>query len=357
MAALAPLLPFADVQARLNIIFPASFPDRGILVGEMAAKVFFVALYGGYIDGAGRYFRPSTVIRFSHEQAAKTSDEERMAWLAASAAPGYKPEGGQWYADNSREPVRDDLIRNRAIPIGVIKKREGVPPTSPAPIYSLAAPFAELFHPALTDADLEKAAVAWQEKNLDAMTLKRMKLLASGVKAKAGQVEVTLPTTGKTLRLAPGEASAITRDVCESLASRMCEAPVVVHVSLSDMKLFKELEGEAEAVGLKFNPSAELPDVVFVDIAHDTGMQVYFVEVVHSDGPVTELRKQALLKIAKDAGIAPEHVQLLTAFDDRNSPGFKKRVSEIARGTAVWFRSEPDLVVKLEHLPERQAKA
>ena len=343
------LLPLEQVQERLQVIFPTSFPDRGLLVGEMAAKVFFVALYGNFVDGAGHYFRPSTVIRFSHEQKTKTTDEQRQAWLMACHAPGYKP-ANQWYADNTREPVRDDLIRNRLMPIGIVLKRPGLPPTSPAPIYAIAQPFAALFDPALEGEALEAAVTAWQDKHLDTMTLKRMRLLAKGVHAKAGQVEVTLPTTGKMLRLAPGDASTITRDVCEVLAKKLCVAPVVVHVSLSDMKLFKELEGEAEAIGLKLDTSAELPDVVFADVGHETGMTLTFVEVVHSDGPITELRKKSLLDIAKAAGIEPQHVTMVTAFEDRNASAFKKRVSELARGSSVWFRSEPDMLVDFRPL-------
>ena len=353
---LPPLLTLPQVSERLNVIFPTTFPDRAILVGDMAARMFFVLLYGGFIDGSGRYLRPSTVIRFSLEQAELVSDEERMAWLATCQAPGHVIRGKQWYADNSREPLRDDLIRNRAMPIGIIVKREGVPPTSPAPIYALAAPFARLFDQTLQGEELDQAVAAWQEKHLDPMTLKRMRLLAQGVKAKEGQVVVELPTTGKTLRLAPGDASSITKDVCEVLSKRLLEQPVVIHASISDTKLFRELEGEAEAVGLKFNPSAELPDVVMVDIGHDYGLVVAFIEVVHSDGPITELRKQALLRIAAEAGIAPEHVRLITAFDDRNAPAFKKRVSELARESMVWFRSEPELILRLDTLPERQAK-
>ena len=316
----------------------------------MAAKMVFVALYGGFIEGTTRYFRPSTIIRFSHEQAGLTDKDDRLEWISVCQTQGYEPHGKPWYADNSREPLRDDLIRNRAIPLGIVKKREGVPPTSPAPIYQLSETFAALFDPALADEELEEAVTTWQNKHLDPMTLKRMKLLASGVMAKEGQVTVNLPTTGKTLRLAAGEASSITKDVCEVLAKKMCVGPVVVHVSLSDMKLFKELEGEAEAVGLKFNANAELPDVVFADIGHEDGMLVTFVEVVHSDGPISELRRKALLKIAKDAGIASKHVQLVTAFEDRNSPAFRKRFSELARGSSVWFRSEPDMLMELRPL-------
>jgi hypothetical protein len=338
------------VQQRLAEVFPENFPDRSILVGEMAARLIFVALYGGFVEGVERYFRPSTVIRFSLEQAARTSDRHRLSWLAVSQAPGYQTIGKQWYADNTRESLRDDLIRNRAIPIGIIQKREGIAPTSPSPIYRLSAPFASLFDPELTGDELESAIEEWQENFLDDATLMRMRLLAEGVKAKEGQVYVTLPTTEKTLRLAPGEASMITRDVCEDLAGRLMHTPVVVHLSISDQKTFPELAGEMKAVGLKINPSAELPDLVVVDIDGKNKGTVAFIEVVHSDGPITELRKQALLRIAEDAGIVAERVQLITAFEDRNSPAFKKRVSELARGSMVWFRSEPDLLIQISSL-------
>jgi hypothetical protein len=352
-----PHLPaLSEVSARLQTIFPETFPDRSILVGDMAARMTFVALYGGFIDGNNRWFRPSTVINFTREQAELVSDTDRQQWLSACHAPGYEPQGKPWYAPNTREPLRDDLLRNRAIPMGIVQKREGKAITSPAPIYSLSAPFSRLLDPALTGEDLEEAISVWQEKYLDTMTLKRAALLAQGVKAKSGQVVINLPGQDKTLRLGTGEAATITKAVCEVMGPWMFEHPVVVHVSHSDKKVFKELEGEAEAIGLALDPSAELPDVVIVDIAHDSGMVVCFIEVVHSDGPITELRKQALLKIAADAGIAPEHVRMITAFDDRGAPSFRKRVSELARGSEVWFRTEPNMLIQLNTLPNRPAK-
>jgi len=350
-----PSLPLlTEVSRRLQIIFPETFPDRAILVGEMAARMAFVALYGGFIEGQSKWFRPSTVISFTHDQALLTSDADRQAWLSACHAPGFEPNGKPWYAPNTREPLRDDLIRNRAIPMGIVHKREGKPVTSPAPIYALSAPFARLLDPALQGDELAEAVFTWQEKYLDVLTLKRAALLAQGVKAKTGQVVIHLPGQDKTLRLGSGEAAAITRDVCEVLGPNMFGQPVVVHVSHSDKKTFKELDGEAAAIGLALDPSAELPDVIIVDIAHEHGLAVCFIEVVHSDGPITELRKQALLKIAADAGIRAEHVRLVTAFDDRAAPAFKKRFSELARGSEVWFRTEPELLVQLNVMPERK---
>jgi hypothetical protein len=345
-----PALPSLDlVRARLDVVFPPHFPDRTPLISEMCASLVFVCKYGNFIEGTGNWFRPSTVIRFSEEQAAKTLDEDRARWAASCQNPGFEPLGKQWYADNSREPLRDDLIRNRAMPIGIIVKREGVPPTSPAPIYAISKAFAALFDPSLTGSALGNAIDHWQEHHLDQGTLKRMRLLAQGVTAKQGQVTVTLPNSGITLRLAPGEASHITKDVCEKLAVDSLRDPLVVHVSMSDRKSFPELKGATDAVGLKFDAKAELPDVVMVNLyqPQGKGMTVVFVEVVHSDGPITELRKKALLRIAKDAGIPEKDVVLVTAFEDRNSPAYKKRTSELAFGSWVWFRSEPHLFMHI----------
>lgn len=347
MANLPALPTLEQVKQWLTLVFPATFPDRSVLVGDMAARAIFVALYGGFIEGSERYFRPSTIIRFSHAQEALTSNEQRTNWLSVSQSPGYRP-SDQWYADNTREPLRDDLIRNKAIPIGIVVKREGFAPTSPAPIYALAAAFADLFDPALSDEQRTEAINKWQAANLDPLALKRMRLLASGVKGRLGQVSVTLPTTDKVLRLAPGEASIITRDVCMELLPKLLKKPVVVHISMSDKKTAPELAEEAEAIGLKLSTSAELPDVVAVDL--DGPMVLVFVEVVHSDGPITELRRSALLRIAKDAGVPVENVKVVTAFEDREASAFRKRVSEIAHGSLVWFRSEPELLLELRTL-------
>lgn len=350
MIRLPPFVSLPFVRERLSMIFPESFPDRSILVGDMAARMVFVALYGAFVEGVNRYFRPSTVIRFGFPQAEKSTDEERYSWIASCHTPGHKSVG-QWYADNTREPLRDDLIRNRAVPVGLILKREGVPTTSPAPIYCLAESFAKLFDPAIDESSLVELIGAWQERNLDPMVLQRMRLLRR-TGAKEGQVMVTLPTTGTSLRLPPGDASVITKDVCEALLKKIMITPVVVHISTSEIKTFRELSGEAEDIGLHIMPSAELPDIVAADTAHEDGLRLVFIEVVHSDGPITELRKESLLKIAADAGVPEKNVRMITAFEDRNSYPFKKRISELARGSDVWFRSEPGLLVRLEVLDE-----
>jgi RNAse (barnase) inhibitor barstar len=116
---------------------------------------------------------------------------------------------------------------------------------------------------------------------------------------------------------------------------------------MSDKKFFPELEGIAEKLGLKLDAQAALPDVVIVNMKAKP-IELTFVEVVHSDGVITELRKQALLEIGANMGFPKNRVHLVTAFEDRNSDIFRKRFSELGRGTHAWFRSEPHLFLTLK---------
>ncbi|MGA3015432.1 MAG: hypothetical protein ABSD71_15515 [Bacteroidales bacterium] len=56
------------LQSRLSQIFPVQFPDRTILVGDMAARVIFVFLYGNFVENQNRYLSPSHVYLFTEEQ-------------------------------------------------------------------------------------------------------------------------------------------------------------------------------------------------------------------------------------------------------------------------------------------------
>jgi BsuBI/PstI restriction endonuclease domain/BsuBI/PstI restriction endonuclease HTH domain len=347
---LSPLPTLTEISARLNQIFPVSYPDRTMVVGEMATRMVFVALYGGFIEGSTKLFRPSTITRFSLEQAALTDDQARIAWIETCHSPRKEriQSGTPWYADNTRESIRDDLIRSKAIPLGMVIKVGEKPVTSPAPIYQLGSDFAALFSPSLLGGQLEASIESWRSTHIDPGALARMRLLQQGATVRQGEVRIVLPVNGKVLRLSPGDASVITKDVCEVLTPKVFERPIVVHVSTSDQKVAPELMGEIEALQLKIDVSGELPDVVVVDVGSQFSLA--FIEVVHSDGPITELRRDALLRMAEKAGIDSKRVRLISAFEDRNSQAFKRRVSELALGTWVWFRSEPDLIMKFDSL-------
>lgn len=70
-----------------------------------------------------------------------------------------------------------------------------------------------------------------------------------------------------------------------------------------------------------------------------------FVEVVATNGAITAERQTALRAIATDAGYRSRQITFVSAFLDRNSPGFKKTASRLAWNSFAWFVSEPDRIV------------
>lgn len=326
------------------MIFPETFPDRGILVGVMAARVIFVFLYGGFIEGQGRFLRPSHIYFFTEEQAEKATDAERNHWLSVATRPGYRPEGKRWYADTSREPIRDDLMRNQLLRLGIIQKLPGHPITSSLPIHYLSTDFAALIDPELMDNALTAAIEGWQTRHLDQATLQRMALRAQGIQAKGGDVLIDMPD-GTRIRISGGPSSDIIKGVIEDFTSRHMENPAVLWLSASDKKSYPQFLELSSSIGLSFNLNAALPDLILADIGEK--VRFIFCEVVATDGAVTEARKQALLALVSESNIPTSAVQFLSAFEDREAPAFRKNFSQLALDTLVWFRTEPDLLVIL----------
>lgn len=345
------LLPIGQVRERLNQIFPGDFPDRGILVGSMASRVVYVFLYGRFVGDLGHYLRPSYVYFFTDKQAAKTSTSERLAWLASAGKAGFRPMGKRWYADTSRESIRDDLMRNTMLRLGLAHKRPGVPVNSSKPIWYLDQDFAELFESRLSGRELDRKIAEWCIKALDIGTLQRMALTAQGAHRREGEVFIDLPD-GTRIRTSAGPSSLITKDLIEQYAVRHLKNPVVLWISASDKKASPQFVALAASVGLNFDLSAELPDLILADLSDPT--RFVFCEVVATDGPMTEARKQALIDlIARKSRIPLSRLSFVTAYEDRNAAPFKKNFSRLAYDSFVWFRTEPDLLVHLSKLKER----
>jgi len=340
-----PALPSVEeVKRRLEIIFPEIFPDRSILVGIMAARVFFVFLYGGFVEGQGRFLRPSHIYFFTEEQANKITDSDRNHWLSVATRPGHRPEGKRWYADTSREPIRDDLMRNQLLRLGIIQKLRGYAVTSSLPTNYLSSDFAALFNPILDEESLAAAISAWQLRHLNPATLQRMALRAQGIQAREGDVLIEMPD-GSRIRISGGPSSQIIKGLIEDFTSRHMQNPAVLWLSASDKKAYPQFVELAAQVGLRFSLNAELPDLILADIGE--AVRFLFCEVVATDGAITETRKQALLALVSGSNIPSSAVRFLSAFEDREASAFRKNFSQIAVDSLVWFRTEPDLIVIL----------
>ena len=120
-----PTLPSVNaVQERLQLIFPDGTSNREYVTREMAAKSVFVMLYVGAVEDSGRWIRPDQVGRMTDEQAAKDRDEDREAWLIESMGRSRGDIPGRWYSVNTREPIRDETLRDGLVAVGGVVVRQ-----------------------------------------------------------------------------------------------------------------------------------------------------------------------------------------------------------------------------------------
>jgi len=346
--------PIEECRSRLERILGSTADGR--LYGRMAAAAVFVALYVGAIDGKNR-IRPTTVLWMCDEAAKRQSDGERQAWYEAAltnreAVAALLTQWGlehhPWYADNSREPLRDEIFRGWQT-VGAITRDESLATTSSKPQWSLDGGFAALFDTDLTGDNLRKAIEGWQREHLGPVGKARAEI-ARQLEASKTAVTVRLPD-GQDRKLAAGESSVILKGVIEQFAVRALARPAVLlisesrtHVDVVDNKLLARL-------GLEVQADRLLPDALLFDAGPG---DFWFVEVVFSDGAITSQRRAEFIKWAELHGIPGDRCRFLTAFLSRSVPIFRRVVPALAWGTFVWFLDEPEQMVLLEDLPERR---
>ena len=342
---LRPLLPVPEILKRLRTVFPEGTANRNYVTREIAAKTVFVMLYLGAVEGGQRWLRPDQVTRMTDAQAALASDHERNGWLHESMRPAAGNIEGRWYATNTREPIRDETLREGLVRMGAVKEREGLPTTSPKPRYALARDFTELFDPALDGAELDRRIAVWQEDNLSSGALARLAIMRRGAVAREGQVLVTFPS-GETRHMEPGRSSVISKAVVEEFASRFLDVPSVIWLSESRNRVVARDDRLAQEIGLTIRPDRNLPDLILADLGPSRPLLV-FVEVVATAGPVNEARQTALMEIAAEGGFAAEQVAFVTAYADRGDAVFMSSVGQLAWRSFAWFMSEPNHVMIL----------
>jgi hypothetical protein len=302
-------------------------------------------LYIGAVQNSGVYLAPKHVYRMTGRQAAKSQPAARTAYSRNALAPGFTAPGSRWYADNTREPIRDETLREGLLAVGAAIARDDLPTTSGKPRYALAESFAALFDPLLVDDLLDQAITAWQEKNLTKGALARITLLRHGM-AQGDAGVLTVFPNGETRRLSPGLSSVITRAVVEVFAPRFLEVPAILWLSESGNKVVARDDFLAAKIGIRIASDRNLPDLILIDLGTAEPL-IVFVEVVATDGAITSRRQEALSSLTSDAGFRPSNVAFLTAYQDREAVGFKKTVSGLAWGSFAWFMSEPEQIVQL----------
>lgn len=335
------------VAQRLPLIFPEGTPNRIYCIRELSASTVFAALYIGAVEGIGIYLGPVHVYRMTMEQAAKAEDEEREAYAENILKKNVHALGTRWYADNTREPIRDETLRDGLVAIGAVLRREDLPTTSGSPRYALKKDFAALFDPDLGEEALAEAIAAFQKKHLSKSALARVNIMLSGAAGSTSGVLVTFPS-GETRQLAPGPSSIISKAVVEVFAAAFLEKPAVIWLSESGNKVVMRDDKIANAIGLKIDASANLPDLILADLGPDEPL-IVFVEVVATDGAITPRRQEAIFALTDTAGFKRAQIAFLTAYQDREGAGFKKTVAQLAWDSFAWFVSEPQSIVILRH--------
>lgn len=344
MSALPPYASRKLVAERLPLIFPVGTPNRTYCIRELAASTVFAALYIGAVEGSGRYLGPVHVYRMTAEQEARADEADRL--LYSSTVLGKRHvEGVRWYADNTREPIRDETLRDGLVAIGAVIRREDLPTTSGLPRYALKTEFARLFDPVLVGAQLEAAIGSFQQTHLSKSALARVTIMKAGAAAGSSGVLVRFPS-GETRQLAPGPSSYIAQAVVEVFAGRFLKDPAVLWLSESGNKVVLRDDKIAAAIGLKIEADKNLPDLILADLG-PTEPLIVFVEIVATDGAVTSRRQDAIFQLTDAAGFHRRQIAFLTAYQDRESAGFKKTVAQLAWNTFAWFVSEPKHLIAL----------
>ena len=344
---LLPLLPdVPEVHARLRTIFPEGSPRRNYCVREMAARTVFVMLYVGAIEGTGTWIGPKHVVRMGDRQAGDRADLARNAYAEAIEKPGSIAPPDRWYQDNTREPIRDETLRDGLITAGAVVTRVGLATTSPKSRYALQSAFAGLFDPMVRDEVLATAVAAWQDRYLSAGSLARIRLRGRAAAAVGSKVLVTLPN-GEARQMEAGPSSTITKAIIEVFAKRFLSDPAVLWISESGNKVVQRDDELAAELGLKIETDRVLPDTILVDLAPAEPL-VVFVEAVATDGPLTAARREALLGLLTAAGFKAEQAAFVTAFEDRDTAAFRKAVADLAWGSFAWCLSEPDHIIAFD---------
>lgn len=354
------VLSIAQVRQRLEELFPEGVAGRAFLTRELAAKTIATFLF---LDAVGdpespgvRLLRPSMVAWMDDASLGNADDEDFVRGWHAAASRGQARlqnflhqrdiDWARWYADNSRESIRDEVIRPLQEAYGAVLRRSGISTTGSTPALTLADEFAAIFAPDASDAEVQRRIVAWRETNLGAAAQARLAALRRLTAEDA--VIVKLPGRG-TRQLPGGLASQITQRVIDELAPQLLHQPYVLAICHSRDPVAAEDAGELDRVGLGLDASLALPDVLLMDVDDGT---VWFVEVVATAGEISERRRTELLDWAQARGIASGKCGFVTAYRSRSDAAFRRTAGDLAWGTYAWFADEPHGIWRLSLLAD-----
>jgi len=341
-----------ECHRRLGLIFPRAAFDT-VLSSPQAAAAIVAMIYidavapdQGPVPEDQAWARPSTCTWMSDPVVAHDDADDRAAWRKAAASSrkkvnalmaewGEQPQ--QWYADNSRETLRDETF-TAWLGHGALRGRPGMPTSSSLPRWALTAAFADLFAPSLVGEALEQAIETWRATHMSPGDQLRIHTALQRDRAPHA-VSVAMPD-GTTRVLEPGEASLILKGVVEAWAPARLGDAVVLTISEPGAKILVADAVMLGRLGLTIDQATLLPDAVLVDIAAQP-VAFWIIEAVNTDGPISDRRRDDLLDWAEEQRIPRDACHFVTAFSSRSSPAARKRLKDLGVGTYAWFLDEP----------------
>lgn len=288
------------------------------------------------------------VTTMSDAQAAVMDLQGRLGWLDVARRPrrSSEPIPGRWYAENTRESIRDETFRAWAA-LGALLEDQ-VPTTSSRPRYQLARDFADLFDPILDSTSLDQRVITWQQRHLTPSALARTALVRRHAVSTAGDT-VRFPD-GTTRSLSIGPSTALAKAVIEEFVPRFLRRPIVLAVTESRQRLAYHDEAMLRTIRLVADERV-MPDIVVADLdGPNDRLRLVFVECVATAGPMSDARVVALKQWLVHQGLTDVGLAFGTAFLDRNDQAFHRFVGGLAWGTFAWCPSEPDNVYVLLEL-------
>lgn len=281
---------------------------------------------------------------------ARSGDEAFVSAWHAAAVRGQKQlralleaesqDWNRWYADNSRESVRDEVIRPLADAYGAVRRASGMATTRSTAALTLDKDFAALFEAAIGESEFHRRADAWRTGHLGSAARARL----AALRKLTGEDAVVVDMPGRGQRQLPaGVASDITREVIQTLAPQLLRQPFVLAICHSRDPVAADDRRELEQVGLELDPELALPDVLLMDAADGT---IWFVEVVASAGEVNSRRRAELDEWASQRGIGVRKTRFVSAYRSHGDQAFRRTVGDLARDSYAWFADEPDAILR-----------
>ena len=205
----------------------------------------------------------------------------------------------------------------------------------------LVKDFTELLNPALQGDDLEEAVSRWRKAHLP-----KGALILQELKEQERRSEIYVEFGHVKHPMAPGKSSVLTKAAVEVFAKNFLEKPEVLLISESAKKVHWQFGRLLDRLGLVVNPKKTLPDLIIAETS-SKGFRLVFIEVVHTDGPISNERKRELLELASKSKLTESECAFVTVFSSRSDPAYRKVQSSIAWGSFVWFADEPERIIYL----------